>query len=47
MKLTCISLLITVYDELYYMSKHCAFLGKDRLTFLMQSTKEDIMTFLK
>jgi hypothetical protein len=28
-------------------SRHCAFLGEDRLTFLVQSTKEDIMTFLK
>jgi len=28
-------------------SRHCTFPGEDRLTFLVQSTKEDIMTFLK
>jgi len=29
------------------MNRHCEFLGEDRLDFLVQSTKEDIMTFLK
>jgi hypothetical protein len=28
-------------------TRHCEFLRKDRLRFLVQSTKEDIMTFLK
>lgn len=27
-------------------TKHCEFLGEDRLNFLVQATKEDIMTFL-
>ncbi|KAF2194831.1 hypothetical protein K469DRAFT_774781, partial [Zopfia rhizophila CBS 207.26] len=28
-------------------TRHCDFLGKNRLAFLVQSTKKDIMTFLK
>jgi hypothetical protein len=30
-----------------FMSRHCDFLGEDRLKFLIGSSKEDIMTFLK